>query len=255
MGTCEPLGPSLDICPTQEQIIPQLLALLPRGRAFNTHDGPPPTTSIIYQFWNAFAEILAYVNQRICALRSEFFCATASKTLDTWLEEYGLPDGCDPFPNLCAKVGALGGVTCSYYQGLAAAIGWTITCGVQCATDAGMINAGMSCGQTLAPGIFPVVVHLAERDETIATNASSQTVGCIEAGMTVSCAPSAPGAPISEAGSILAGMPPDCLSQACLPEAGSDAGLSSFCCFDISSLDCLLSRVVHAHSTIQYFFV
>jgi hypothetical protein len=30
------------------------------------------------------------------------------------MAEYGLPDGCDPFPDLCTKVAAIGGTRCEY---------------------------------------------------------------------------------------------------------------------------------------------
>jgi uncharacterized protein YmfQ (DUF2313 family) len=248
--TCANGLPAPDICPTQDEIVPQLLALLPRGRAFGTHAGLPPAGSTIHDFWNAVANVWFWINTRICALKLEFFCATANETLDLWLQEYGLPDGCDPFPGLCAKVAGFGGVTCDYYVALAAAIGWSLSCGADCAADAGAIEAGMAVGPSWPPGVFPVVIDLAASPAAGAP--PGLNAGCIEAGMTPSCiAPSA----VYAAGCIEAGMPPDCLAV-CQPEAGcASAGEAWLACFDVAGLDCLLARAAPAHAMIRYVFV
>jgi hypothetical protein len=137
-------------CPTEPEILRGIFALLPRGRAWQTHEGGPEQPidrafdpevfqgdafatrykkgSILYRFWAAFAAVLAFVNERLCALRLEFWCATHSETHDLWMEEYGLPDACDPFPDLCIKVAAIGGTRCEYYAEIAARAGWSIAC-------------------------------------------------------------------------------------------------------------------------------
>jgi hypothetical protein len=118
-----------DPCPAKADIIPKILALLPRGRAWGTHDGGPWPTSTLYRFWAAIAEMLEFANARICALREEFFCATQHETRDRWDLDYGLPDPCDPFADLCVKVAAaLGGNrTFGYFIAIAALGGFTIT--------------------------------------------------------------------------------------------------------------------------------
>jgi hypothetical protein len=70
----------------------------------------------------------AWFNQRMCDMRDEFFCATASETLDVWNAQYGLPDDCNPYGDLCAKVAAIGGQRCEYFKQVAARNGWTIDC-------------------------------------------------------------------------------------------------------------------------------
>jgi uncharacterized protein YmfQ (DUF2313 family) len=127
-------------CPSKEEIIQQLLALLPRGRAWQTHEGGPQPGSVLYQFWLAVAEVFELVSLRACDLRDEFFCATTTEMYDRWMTEYGLPDACDPFPDLCAKVAAIGGTRCEYYAEVAARAGWSIACEdrlTQCGASAG----------------------------------------------------------------------------------------------------------------------
>src|SRR4051812_19380625 len=121
-------------CPTLDEITTAVLSLLPRGRAWQTNEGLPrpgfepafnpkafqsdafQTTreapSILWQYWRSFAVVVDYLTQRLCALRLEFWCQTLNETHDGWMTEYGLPDECDPFPDLCTKVAAIGGTRC-----------------------------------------------------------------------------------------------------------------------------------------------
>lgn len=213
MSQCPPASPSLDICPTQAEIVPQLLALLPRGRAWSTHEGAPQPNTTIWKYWNALAAVWAFVNKRICDLRLEFFCFSANETLDLWNQEYGLPDGCDPFPNLCAKVAALGGATCAYYATIAATLGWSILCpsATACSLPAGCIEAAMVVGGGETPGNLHVFVDL---ENSPAFVGSAQTLGPV-------------------AGFLEAGMP-------------------VYCGPDLTALDCLLQRIVHAEVQIVY---
>lgn len=144
-------------CPTQWELWRQLLSLLPTGRAWQTHEGfteryptfgqPAQVGSyeiggdiglgyepnlerltIMQRFWAGVAEPLEFLHQRACALIEEYFCSTVDELREEWWAEYGFPDPCDPWNTLCDKVRALGGATCSYLAGLAAARGWSLTC-------------------------------------------------------------------------------------------------------------------------------
>lgn len=204
-------APSLDICPTQEEITPQLLALLPRGRAWNTHEGLPQPNTTIYQYFNTLAGVWAYANQRICALRLEFFCASANETLDLWNQQYGLPDGCDPFPDLCVKVAATGGVTCAYYEAIALEIGWSIACVlVSCTLDSGLMETGMDVGNVPGPATMLIAVDLEASPAYVDQQIFGPVTGFLETGMAISCGP------------------------------------------DLTSLDCVLQRIVHAEVEIAY---
>lgn len=100
--------------------------LMPPGPAFHAVNVEGTTQ---YQYWRALANVLAYTYGRLCAYVDEFFCATVSESRDQWLEEYGLPNACDPYGNnLCAKVAADGGATCEAFVEAAAASGWVISC-------------------------------------------------------------------------------------------------------------------------------
>ena len=117
-----------DICPTLDQTHQHLLALLPQGRAWRSPNGGPEPASTMWKFWRAIATPVQALEARLCALRAEFFCATASETRPLWLADYGLPDACDPYPDLCTKVAASGGQTCAYITALAAKAGWSVSC-------------------------------------------------------------------------------------------------------------------------------
>jgi hypothetical protein len=137
-------------CRSAAEVLQAILQLLPRGRAWQSNEGGPrmglvrafdpgvfddppfPTQSrvqsIMLGFWRAVANCVTFILSRYCDLRLEFWCATHKETHDLWMAEYGLPDACDPFPDLCTKVAAIGGTRCEYYAAVAARAGWSITC-------------------------------------------------------------------------------------------------------------------------------
>jgi hypothetical protein len=173
-------------CPTLEDITTATLALLPRGRAWQTNEGGPragsvigfnpdafdpgafstseSNPSILYLYFRSFAVVLHYLTQRLCALREEFWCSSVVETRDEWMTEYGLPDACDPFPDLCTKVIAIGGTRCEYYAEVAARSGWSITCKelvASCGSRAGFVRAGKAkTGATLFNATLQIVVSL-----------------------------------------------------------------------------------------------
>lgn len=224
-------------CPTEEQVRAQTFALLPRGRAWQTNEGGPVQgfdkafnpeafnpeafavtsrkQSILWQYWAAFAREMWFVTKRLCDLRSEFWCATINETRDGWMKEYGLPDNCDPFPDLCLKVSAIGGTRCEYYQLVAARVGWDIECLVYSS------GCGSLTGQTGAKaGRFrPGRRGLAQIFILVNLSNSPAYGGTIS--------------PVSKAGRMKVGR-----RLGCGP--------------DISPLQCLLARVVHAEIEIKY---
>ena len=123
-------APSLapDICPTADQLVRQYQMLLPRGRAWAEGGADRLPGGIIYGFLYFCAIVMAAYHAAICALLPEFWCFSASVTAAYWLEEYGLPDPCDPYPNPCSKIIAAGGPTCANLVALAALTGLNIAC-------------------------------------------------------------------------------------------------------------------------------
>ncbi len=204
--TCE-TGEDLDRCPTKTEILPRLLMLLPRGRAWGNHDGGPWPGSVLHGFWSALAEMAEYVNERICALMAEFNCGTAVETVDLWASDYGLPDPCDPYADLCDKVRAVGSARCEYYVEVAARHGWSVTCiDSGCGAEAGLAEADCAvAGETFIAGTLVILVDLEASSAYVAPSEIQAEAGLIEAGYRVRCAP------------------------------------------DFSSLECVMRRVVQAH--------
>lgn len=209
-AACGP-GQGSDICPTLDECHGVLRHLLPRGRAWDALHRPG---TVMWRFWRALAHLFEHVNARICAASDEFFCSTIVETRDGWMAEYGLPDACDPWPDLCAKVAAVGGTRCDYYAALAARAGWAIDC----------IDGSDGCGAS--PGCF----DLGFAQPGAAAGTSSLRI-VVHLG--ASPAYQAPAAPLPQAGCLQAGQP-----LACGP--------------DVSPLICLLERVVHAHVEVTF---
>lgn len=224
-------------CPTLEEVTQAILALLPRGRAWQTNEGVPEKgwepafqqnafnnsafqtdrrdRSILWEYWRSFAVLSHYFNQRVCDLAREFNCATIVETLDGWMTEYGLPDPCDPFPDLCTKVAALGGTRCEYYAELASRLGWTITCEER-TTFCGirMKKQTMGCGRmggNKIGGVLYIVVHMGSSPAVSGVKFDPPLMGRLRFGRRLGC------------------------------------GLPSF-----NDLQCLLSRAIHAEILTVY---
>lgn len=237
MSSCEGDRPAPLRCPTFPEVLESALAHLPRGRAWQSNEGGPQRgleigfepngylpsgfsteyrpASVLRQFWSAVADVFTFVNKRICDLRLEFWCATHVETHDLWMTEYGLPDACDPFPDLCTKVAAIGGSRCEYYQYIAARAGWSLTCieiNNQCGSRArgrralaGRMRAGRNRGAIVA-----IVVDIGNSPAYGGSHQSRPMAGRMLAGRRLSCGP------------------------------------------DLGPLECLLGRVVHAEIKISY---
>ncbi len=201
-------------CPTVDDITTQALALLPRGRAWRSHRQGPEPESVLWQYWRSVSEVFAFFTKRVCELRLEFWCATQSETYDQWMTEYGLPDLCDPFPDLCTKVAAIGGTRCEYYAFIAARAGWSIDCAVldqDCGDYTG--EAEMGCAQVggqIGGTIIVINVYLNESPAYLVPSETAPYAGNFQIGNSLACEP------------------------------------------DITALKCVLDRVVHAHITIIY---
>lgn len=219
-------------CPTFVESFMATCALWPRGRAWPVSDGSTPANFLdwistvvgIPSSWPtgfvqagytaAIALVRNYIETRLCALRLEFWCATQSETNDQWLIEYGLPDACDPFPDLCTKVAAIGGTRCEYYAAVAARAGWSIACGLvnnDCGGAAGNFQAGCDFpGGQIGGAKVVITVFLDESAAYVAPSEAQPFAGNFSAGLGLACEP------------------------------------------DITSLKCILDRVVHAHIILDY---
>jgi hypothetical protein len=233
--TCSTAVPAPLRCPTLEQSIAATAALLPRGRAWPANDlamlpqflawlaglvGAPaardwPQGFVQTGFIAAVGAVRNYLETQLCALYLEFWCATETLTNDLWMAEYGLPDGCDPYPNLCAKVAALGGRRCELYQELCAANGWSITCEAEPACPGtafagGCYAGGCYVGNPAIPNQIEIIVNLNESSSYTGSAQTPALAGLMQAGMPLTCSP------------------------------------------DITPLQCLMERIAPAHVTVDY---
>jgi hypothetical protein len=233
--TCAPASSGPLVCPTLEQSIVATAALLARGRAWPA--GNPavitvflawlpslagsvpsvwPTGYVQAGFVAAIGAVRNFLETRLCALREEFWCASANETRDLWLQEYALPDPCDPLADLCTRAVPASGVRCSDYAALAARAGWTIDCTTPPATCGGLAGQALAgqgaafCGGKFTTPTIIITVHLA----------LSAAVG--------------PMTTPPLAGLLLAGQKLNCLSA------------------EIAGLECLLARVLPAHLQVQF---
>jgi uncharacterized protein YmfQ (DUF2313 family) len=219
-------------CPTFIESFRATCALWPRGRAWPVSDGMTPDNYLAWLtalvgwptkwptgfvqagYSAAISAVRYYIETRLCALRLEFWCATKAETNDQWLIEYGLPDPCDPFPDLCTKVAAIGGTRCEYYAEIAARAGWSIECLTiddDCGTGAGLFEAGCSvAGGSIGGATIVIIVHLNESAAYVAPSENGPFAGNLQAGGSLACDP------------------------------------------DITALKCILDRVVHAHIVTLY---
>lgn len=121
--------------PTQNEFIPtesdaclMFMKLMPRGRAYGTHDlASGPGSSAIWQFWCALATEWVVVERMVVDMVDEAFCAYSITDRDGWKADYLLPDEEDVYgDDVCAKVYRPNGVNLDEYQRIAEAIGWDI---------------------------------------------------------------------------------------------------------------------------------
>lgn len=222
-------------CPTVEESTLATLAILPRGRAWPANDGGGRYTRLMQWlstrgpqerlqdqesgfvqtgFFAAIGNLRNQIELRACDLVEEFFCATQSETNDQWMLEYGLPDGCDPFPDLCLKVAAQGGANCEFYSDIAERAGWSIGCSDvvgDCGAQAGCDFAGNAiAGTTRRQMQLLIEVDIAKSPAYIGAFEGLPVAGCAQAGGTLACFP------------------------------------------DITALKCLIDRIAQAHVEIIY---
>lgn len=233
--SCPQLAPAPLRCPTFVESFEATAAITPKGDAWPVNDGggtihrylqwlpglvgPPaaadwPTGFVQAGWFASLASVRNYVETRLCALREEFWCATHVETHAEWMAEYGLPDPCDPFPDLCVKVAAIGGTRCEYYVEIAARAGWSIECSdevAQCGAEAGCSEAGCdeAAGRTSMCRLI-ITVNLEESDAYVGGWQVLPYAGCFEAGFPLACDP------------------------------------------NIDALKCIMERIVHAHVEVVY---
>jgi hypothetical protein len=268
MTTCaSPPGPFE--CPTLEQSIDATAQLLPRGRAWPANDRAMLPRFLAWLgslsgipslddwsdnpgftqmgFVAALGAVRNYLETQLCALRLEFWCATQTLTNDLWMAEYGLPDDCDPYPDLCVKVAALGGRRCELYQELCAANGWII----ECSPVEGCPGSGYWPVQqpAFAPGVFTDAFQ-PQGDAAPDTLGGALADGCC-AGNATAGGPAIPShieiiVHLNESPAYQGGAQTPALADLAF------ADMPITCDPDISPLQCLIERIAPAHIVVSY---
>lgn len=185
-------------CPTKWQIFLQMLALLPSGRAWQTHSGTVESDvlsdavseadkigglTVMQRYWAAFSEVSEWLHQRACALLDEAFCATRNELDNEWASEFAFPDPCEPYFDLCDKMLALFDGRCESFVEIAAAHGWAIEC-LSCeVADAG----GLGCGWSLGDGTALGCDYCAPGDLFIAVKPSESPAYDYNTGTALGC--------------------------------------------------------------------
>lgn len=140
------------ICPTDADVEASIAALGPRGAAWRHGGHDALAGSTIGDFFDALGEVSGEADRRICALVDEYFCSTAAETLDLWALEYGVPDGCDPFADVCEKVNAVGDSIPAYAEAAALRRGWSISIDEEFITSVEDCSMGMGLMGTMLMG-------------------------------------------------------------------------------------------------------
>lgn len=127
----------LQAAPTADGLLPQVLALAPRGPAWGTDEAGDGrgASPIMRRFWQALAAWSARNNALEFDLATQVFPSAIGFSLPDWETELGLPDTCfvggsgvaARIAAVRARFGAQGGQSPAYFICLAAAVGYDIT--------------------------------------------------------------------------------------------------------------------------------
>ncbi|PZR94179.1 MAG: hypothetical protein DI537_08805 [Stutzerimonas stutzeri] len=114
-------------CHSDEALALSYAALRPRGDAWRHGGFDALDGSGMGGFFAALGQAFGPTDRRVCEMVDEFFCSSAVETRERWALDHGLPDGCDPFADVCEKVNAVGDTTPAYVEGVALRRGWAIS--------------------------------------------------------------------------------------------------------------------------------
>lgn len=131
-------------CHSDEELAHSLAALRPRGDAWRHGGFDALDGSGMGGFFAALGQAFGPTDRRVCDMVDEFFCSTAAETRERWALDHGLPDGCDPFADVCEKVNAVGDTTPAYAEAAALRRGWSIAIAQEFITV--VEDCSMGCG-------------------------------------------------------------------------------------------------------------
>jgi hypothetical protein len=183
---------SASTCLSAAEHAAALALLRPRGEAWRHggFDGLPG--SVMGKVFDAMGASFARTDARLCDLVDEFFCSTAIETRDLWALEHGLPDGCDPFADLCEKANAVGDSTTAYAEAVALRRSWSISIAQEfiiAAQDGqcGIALAGAAICGSFQGVLWRVTVDLAASPAYVARSSRPPLAGLLLAGDALAC--------------------------------------------------------------------
>ncbi|MEE7460696.1 hypothetical protein MFUR16E_04780 [Methylobacterium fujisawaense] len=137
LPTVPPSVVDLEAQPTADSLLPQILALTPRGPAWGTDEvGDGKGASPVQRsFWRAIAAWAADHLTRDWQAATQTFPSALTYTLPDWEREYGLPGPCASGEGgvpvrqaaVRAKFASLGGQSPAYFVCLAYSLGYVVT--------------------------------------------------------------------------------------------------------------------------------
>ncbi|WP_375455650.1 putative phage tail protein [uncultured Methylobacterium sp.] len=123
--------------PSADDLLPQVLALTPRGAAWGRDEAGDGrgASPVMRRFWRAVAGWVADVNARDFTVATQTFPSAATIALADWETELGLPDPCMPAARTVeqrvamvrARFGAQGGASPAYFACVATSLGHAVT--------------------------------------------------------------------------------------------------------------------------------
>lgn len=136
LSSAPPSVADLEAAPTADDLLPQILALAPRGPAWGTDEAGDGqgASPLQRRFWRAIAAFVADHLGLDFTAASQTFPSALTYTLPDWEAELGLPDPCGAPTSITGRVfavrarfGALGGASPAYFVCLAESAGYTVT--------------------------------------------------------------------------------------------------------------------------------
>lgn len=181
-------------CHTDEQLAQSLAAHRPRGDAWRNGGFDALEGSGMGDFFAGLGAAYGPLDRRVCDMVDEFFCSTAVETRDRWALDHGVPDGCDPFADICEKVNAVGDTIPAYAEAAALRRGWFITIGEEFITRVQDCRMAMGLMGTMVMGAqqgvtWRIVIDRARSPAYQAPASTGPFMGMMRLGNAFACAP------------------------------------------------------------------
>jgi uncharacterized protein YmfQ (DUF2313 family) len=156
--------------PTADDLLPQVIAVAPRGVVWGTDEVSDGTgaSPVMRKVWTALAGWLSDQYKSAFQAAAQTFPSAITYSLDDWEAEYGLPDPCTSPASgeqgrinaVRARYGAQGGASPAYFVCLAASVGYDITITEPSDFICGLSECGGDDATTAQNGHHEWIIHL-----------------------------------------------------------------------------------------------